>query len=238
MHFSCIFNLKNNGHILILIIGLIIMDRNELLDRLEALGLSSNARLDLEQRNVNKKSLNEIISFLTKEQKGKKLPFLDTEDDWVKRTYGFSGISHLLLLIYSPRLYVFMIAPIKDMILADALDDMKIYIDSAVNGYETIYYGLSFNLSDYLDNQSLLEGDYKIFNDPVFNGITNLIPTFKKIKIERGLVYKKLEEANIILKENWSAGLESHHNEQTLTEFYAKVAQEREQFYMDITKWV
>ena len=58
------------------------------------------------------------------------------------------------------------------------------------------------NLSDYLDSQSLLEGDYKIFNDPVFNGITNLIPTFKKIKIERGLVYKKLEEANIILKEN------------------------------------
>ena len=33
------------------------MNRNELLDYIQTLGLSSNGRLDLEQRNVNKKSL-------------------------------------------------------------------------------------------------------------------------------------------------------------------------------------
>ena len=216
------------------------MNRNELLDYIQTLGLSSNGRLDLEQRNVNKKSLNEIIDLISNKNVNRESAILDKDDNWVKRTYYFSGFSHLMLLIYSPRLYVYKNAPINNWNLEDVLSDIKLYIDAAVDSYESFYAGIDFDLnnivSDKTNKEKTVDNILTLLHDPVASRMLNLIPTFNFLPIDRSLVYKKQDEATIILKECWPSNPELDKKE-LQDEFYKKVAEGRDQFYFDISEW-
>jgi len=233
------------------------MSKQEILDKLEEIGISHLTIKDLFGRGVSKRSLKEIFENITKKNKSKEFTYSDKDlnEDWLKRTFYFASVAHILLLIHSPRLYIFRNAPINAC-LEDSLDDLKIQVDSAVDGFDSdLYFGKileaeHLNLikkftEEDIENNNITAKDAKevfeshqlLLSNQLIRGVHNVVPYFKNLRIDRPLIYKKLNEAQEILKDNWSENLEYIDNKSAKEEFLNNVAEERETFYLDITEW-
>lgn len=223
------------------------MSKQEILDKLEEIGISELTIKDLFGRGVTKRSLKEIFENITKENESRKVEQQDNElhKNWLKRTFYFASQAHILLLIYSPRLYVLKNAPICAN-LADSLDDLKIQVDSAVDGFDSDLY-----IGKLLELQKLgkdIDGDVEVkdfpqkiidslLHNPLTRGLRHVVPTYNYVKINRPLIYQKLHEAQEILKDNWEEGLEYIDNKSAKENFLSNVAEGREIFHLDITEW-
>tara|TARA_B100000795_G_C22805691_1_gene444737 strand:- start:2 stop:607 length:606 start_codon:yes stop_codon:yes gene_type:complete len=201
------------------------MNTNELLDKLEKLGLSDQTRLDLEQRNINKASLNEIANIL---EFGNPIQIKsdNTVEAWKIRSYHFSGLSHLLLLISSPRLYAYLSADSSYGCLGDQIDDLRLVIDSAINGFESPYSTIK-TLEGCLSLNEIKE----TLEDRFAMDLDHVINNFGHLKIQRSLAYERLNMAIELISENWS-------DDQTAEELRDRLAEEREQFHFNIAEWI
>lgn len=218
------------------------MTRQDYLNALTELGFDGLVVKDLDTRGVTKRSLKEIVENANKTRTPNQSnnDALDkTNKIWHQRTHYFSSLAHLILLIHSPRLYVYQNAPCShsNYHLEDAIDDMKIQIDGAMNGYEAYCNLDKVDTSNEIFSDDF-EGYLKSFNDrDIYFQLCHTASTFAYIRIDTPLVYKKLEVATEILKSNWINGMECSDNINFITDFRDKVAEDRDTFYLNIDEW-